>query len=381
MQALADQFSRPITRAALSKYERGEVMPRADVLLELGRVLRVPAAYFLEEAPPPGVEWIAYRKHSRLGARASERIRARAELAAEAFLRLRDLLHPGEEPAFPKPRTAATVDDAEDAADALRAAWGLGSGPVEGLVGRVEDAGALVLGSEEGTKFDGLSGRAARGFPVIVLNTSRPDDRTRFNIAHELGHLLLDTGSLTPREEEQLANRFAAALLIPREAVYREVGRRRSEITLAELEHLKRRYGVSMQAWVRRAKDLGVLTEEAYRSWNIQFRSQGWHVNETATYEGEETPSRLRLLAIRALAERLVDREWVRRFCPEALEGESTESKPASAIRQLLVRGESDRRTILEAAAQRAAKDYAEDSELEEFLAFDDELDGEGTGA
>ena len=121
-------------------------MPRADVLLELGRVLSVPASYFLEERPPPGVQWIAYRKHSRLGSRETERIQAGAELAAEAFLRLRELLHPGEEPAFPNPRRAGTVDDAEEAADSLRAAWGLGLGPVEGLVGRVEDAGALVLG-------------------------------------------------------------------------------------------------------------------------------------------------------------------------------------------------------------------------------------------
>lgn len=373
LQAVAEQLTRPVTRAALSKYELGEVVPRADVLVDLGRVLGVPASHFLERPAPEkaSVRWLAYRQHSRLGARQRERIQARAELFAEAYLRLLDRLEPGFEPSLPPPRPARTPDDAEAAASGLRHLWELGNGPLDHLVERTEDAGVLVLGWAESGRFDALSGRVSERWPVVVLNLDRPADRRRFNLAHELGHLLLDTSTLEPAQEERAAHRFAASLLVPAEAARRELGARREQLTLVELEHLKAKYGVSMQAWTRRARDVGILGETNYRNWQIWFRSRGLHVRETVDYAAEEAPFRLRLLFVRALAERLVDREWVRRICPEALgDVEAEESQGPAAL--LRASPETRRRTLQQAAAK-AATDYERDPEVEDFLAFDDE--------
>jgi len=373
LQQVADRLARPITRAALSKYERGETVPRADRLVELGRVLGLPGSHFLEppDGPDDRVEWLAHRKHSTLGKRQGERIQARAELSAGAYHRLLDLLHPREETRFPRPQSASTLHDAEEAAEALRARWELGGGPIESVVSCAEDAGALVLSWNDPARFDAISGRTGSGRPVIVLNLGCADDRRRFNIAHEFGHLVLETDSLEPREEENLAQRFAAAFIVPREAAYRELGRRRARITLAELEHLKTKYGFSMQAWTRRARDLGIITERTYRSWQLWFRSQDLRVRESADYLGHEMPNRLRILAIQALAEGLVDRTWVKTFCPDAVE-QVIDDAQDSTLRNLLRKPAHERHKALEEAAANASGHYTNDPEVAEFLAFDD---------
>jgi Zn-dependent peptidase ImmA (M78 family)/DNA-binding XRE family transcriptional regulator len=373
LQAVADRLSRPVTRAALSKYERGQVVPRADVLIDLARVLGLPPSHFLEGArgQAVSVRWVAYRKHSRLGAREHARIQARAEILGEAYLRLIDRLEPGFRRAVPQRKPARTLEDAEKAAAELRDRWKLGAGPIDDLVARVEDAGVLVLGWREGGRFDALSGWIGEGWPLVVLNLERPADRCRFNLAHEIGHLVIDASSLEASDEERLAHRFAAALLVPAEAARRELGTRRQQLTRAELEHLKGKYGVSMQAWTRRARDLGIVSEQTYRDWQIWFRSQALHVRESVDYTAEESPSRLEMLFVRALAERLVDLEWVRALCPEA--ATKVESAEGQGPAALLRTSDETRRAILEQAAAEAAADYETDPEVEEFLGFDDE--------
>lgn len=376
LQQVAELLSRPLTRAALSKYERGETVPRADVLVDLGRVLGFPGSHFLEvpEGREDRVEWVAYRKHGALGTRQAERIQARAELAAAAYHRLLDLLHPEEQARFPARRRASTMQDAEEAADSLRAEWGLGSGPIESVVSCAEDAGALVLGWEDHARFDALSGRTGSGRPVVVLNLERPKDRRRLDLGHELGHLVLDTGSVDPREEEELAHRFAAAFLVPREAAHRELGRRRARITVTELEHLKGKYGLSMPAWTRRARDLGILTERGYRSWQMWFHSQASRVRETVDDRRQETPSRLRILAVQALTEGLVDRTWVESFCPDAAQQASDDARE-SGLLALSWKPVEERLEVLEEAAATASDHYRDDPEVAEFLGFDDSVE------
>ncbi len=370
LQTLANQLARPVTRAALSKYEHGKTVPRADMLLDLARVLGVPSSYFLDSNGDTevGIDWLAYRKHSSLGKREQARLQAHAEMSAGAFRRLLGLLHPGEESRFPTRTTATTEEEAEDAADSLRSHWGLGVSPIDSVVSCVEDAGALVLGWKDHAHFDALSGRTRSNRPVIVMNLDRPDDRRRFNLAHELGHLVLATSSLKPKDEETLAHRFAAAFLVPRAAAYHELGKRRVRITFAELEYLKTKYGFSMQAWTRRARDLGILSDQSYRGWQIWFRSKGLHKREPIAYRGHETPSRLRILAVQALAEGLVDSSWVGSFCPDAVADREQESP----IRELVRQHVGDRRRTIEEAAAAAADDYRDDPDVASFLDFGD---------
>ena len=99
--------------------------------------------------------------------------------------------------------------------------------------------------------------------PVIVIKESEWSERKRFTLAHELGHMVMDVRHGVDREKA--ANRFAGAFLMPAEALWREIGKHRTMISLGELLRLKELFGASFQAIVYRCHDLGIINDAAYR--------------------------------------------------------------------------------------------------------------------
>ena len=77
-------------------------------------------------------------------------------------------------------------------------------------------------------------------------------------------------------DAEKAANRFAGAFLMPTEAVWGEIGKHRTTISLGELLRLKELFGASFQAIVYRCHDLGILGDAAYRRMFQVFNEYGW---------------------------------------------------------------------------------------------------------
>jgi len=172
------------------------------------------------------------------------------------------------------------------------------------MVELLEDHGikvGLVNGHDE---FDACTIWANQTIPVIVIKRDIAGDRQRFNLAHELGHLVLEPGSEV--DEEKAAYRFAGAFLVPEPKVRFELGAHRDILNLYELHPLKHKYGLSMQGWIYRARDLGVLSESTVRRLFVQFRRGGWHRKEPGDQLPPEEPRRMQRLVLRALAEDLI---------------------------------------------------------------------------
>jgi Zn-dependent peptidase ImmA (M78 family) len=190
-------------------------------------------------------------------------------------------------------------------AKALREEWHLGMDPIENLIQLLEDKGikvGLVSGFDD---FDACT-FTFDGHYVIASKSEISGDRQRFNIAHELGHLILQCqGEL---DEEKAANRFAGAFLVPAERAIYELGVYRKDLDVNELYLLKHKYGLSMQAWIYRAKDLGIISESAFRRLFQQFRANYWHREEPGDPYPSEQPERMEKLIYRALAEDLITR-------------------------------------------------------------------------
>src|SRR3990170_4092845 len=161
-----------------------------------------------------------------------------------------------------------SVDEAEGAAENLRRSWNLGIDPIACMTGVLEDRRIHVLEIESGEKFDGMSAAAIneKGKTVaaaVVTRSGVPGERQRLNLAHELGHLVLEIPGTI--DAEKAAFRFGGAFLAPAREVYREVGTKRSFIRLEELLLLKLRFGMSLQALLYRFRDLGIIAETYYR--------------------------------------------------------------------------------------------------------------------
>lgn len=191
-------------------------------------------------------------------------------------------------------------EDIEEAAADLRSEWGLGAGPVQDVVAAMESNGCIVsmvpLSCE---KLDALSRKSSSGRPLVVIGTDKGNVfRWRLDAAHELGHMILH-GSLTRGDEarsdmskliEGQAFRFAGAFLMPRDALYREL----RGGTLDSFLSLKMRWGMSVQAMVRRASDIGLLTDQQYQNLYVGISKRKWRSVEP--YDSDRLPERPTLL-------------------------------------------------------------------------------------
>ena len=369
-QELADRLGEQgyrVTKAAISKYERNKSYPPAGFLLAACTALDVRSTYFTHQ-PTRTIEWQAFRRHSQLPQKKQTAIKDYAVDIAELQIELQSLLYP--EMAFALPSIAvSTFDEAEAAAEHLRDEWDLGNRPLDNLVQMAEDRGVVVIGwDDESGKFDGLSGWCGK-YPVTVINTNRSIDRIRFNLAHEIGHLAMDTSAVSDKEED-LAHRFAAAFLVPAEHARHELGQTRRQLDWGELKMLKRKYGLSMAAWIHRAKDLDIINEYHYTELCKKMSAQGWRKKEPAAYQGDEEPLRLHQMAQRATAEGLMSPDRITRVGVECFEYESV--KPPSGdyptASQLLTMEQDERERWISQMFE-----WAEGEEFEIFEAYGEE--------
>jgi len=193
---------------------------------------------------------------------------------------------------------------AEKAAEELRQRWDLGTGSVVNLLTFLEEQGIKTFKLEGPEKFESLSG-FYRGQPFIAVEKSLPVDRMRFKTAAELAQVLF--GFSSEAETIRLYNRFAAAFLLPAkilEEYFLPAGRK---IAFSELAELKLRYGISLQAIMRRALDLELVTERRFRSFREMMNEKGWLWKEPVEYPGEEDPSRFRRLLHYAVSSEILD--------------------------------------------------------------------------
>ncbi len=334
-QDVADRVG--ISRMSISKYERAKMTPSSDVLVKLARALGIKVEYLLRPVEVT-LSVPAFRKKSRLGKRKQYMMVERTREWLERYRDVERLF--GALPRFVQPeidRYIESVAGAERVAEELRRAWDLGFDAIDNLM-EILEARAIKVGVVEGVDdFDALTMWVNEEQPVIVVKGDLPGDRQRFNLAHELGHLILEP--IDTIDEEKAAYRFAGAFLVPERVVRQELGEYREWLHLHELHLLKHKYGLSMQAWIYRAKDLGIISEASAGRLFGQFRKRGWHREEPGDPITSEKPGRMKRLVLRALAEEVISRSRAAELLGESLdhlwEEEAKEHRglPASVYR------------------------------------------------
>lgn len=186
-------------------------------------------------------------------------------------------------------------DGPEQAANLVRREWGLGSGPVGHLVRILEHNGALVVFSAPQTARVDAYSFDSPSRPVVVLNPGKRDYyRQRFDLAHELGHLVMHSDAEPgSRIVEEQAQRFAAEFLMPAGEIEPLLPRSMAGSAWKSLGHLKEQWGVSLQALLMRARRMGTLSDPAYRNAMVRLSALGWRRSEPGHAFGVEQPSLL----------------------------------------------------------------------------------------
>ncbi|GIG27083.1 XRE family transcriptional regulator [Cellulomonas denverensis] len=174
----------------------------------------------------------------------------------------------------------------ELAAATVRAVWGRGDERLPNLVQLSEAHGVRVMSlPSDAEAVDAFSVWHA-GLPYVFLSRSKSPERSRFDLAHELGHLVMHSGARAGVEVEREADQFAAALLMPRDGLSARAGR---EPAVPEILRLRSHYRVSAMAMTRRLHAIGKLTEWSYRQNCVQLSRQGFRVGEPDGIEPERS--------------------------------------------------------------------------------------------
>lgn len=301
-----------VSAMAISKYEANSSVPSSKVLLALSQALGVKVEYFFRTAAVE-LEEVEYRKHSRLPKKLLRQIEGDVIEQVERFFELEEYLPSRPIETFQVPAEASDhiedMEAIEEVAVQVRHAWGLGVNPIYELMDTLEERGIKVFVSRalHDNKFDGMAANV-NGVPIIVVGEDWPGDRQRFTLAHELGHLILK-GRLADHlveQEEAAANRFAGAFLVPESEVRKELGERRRRLEPRELCVLKRAYGLSMQGWMHRAKDLRIISKSDHLRMVKFFSMKGWRRREPCEEYPRESPQLFTQLVFHALAEELI---------------------------------------------------------------------------
>ncbi len=156
---------------------------------------------------------------------------------------------------------------------------------------------------------------------AVLVNRSHPVERRRFSLAHEWGHLILPQAG-NWRDDETACNQFAGALLMPAEALRRDVVEilggpiaQNRDAFNRELVASKSCYGVSIAALLRRCYDLNLIVPAALYPIICRLMGQrGWFRREPEPrWSKQEKPQRFEFLLNQLDdedRERGIDAEW-----------------------------------------------------------------------
>lgn len=306
-----------VSRQAVSSYELGDKTPEPETMKSIAQALGQPVSYFTQAEPR------AFGEFSTNFFRKTGSDTKRRNAACEIFAKwLAQVAHIFEDEAnFPEvdipqyepvSRNSQRYleDELEDIAERVRQRFDLGLGPISNVIRLLEKNGVIAsrfeIPNENIEAFSFWSG--SRPF-VFLASDKESAARARFDVAHELGHLVLHRwvtkedieDKVRLREIEAEADRFAGALLLPRKSFPNEVYSPR----LGAFVDLKERWKVSIQAMVYRCKDLGIFDERQVTNLYKQISAKKWRKREPLDGPGGlplEQP-----ILLRRIAELVVD--------------------------------------------------------------------------
>lgn len=294
----------PITVAALSQIESGRTRPHEETVRHLAVALDVPAGFFSLSMPVDvDSQEMAFFRDLRA---TSVRDRRRASALAVVF---RDFLGAIESHAklpefdldIPAQFGGGQVGVAEQAAEWLRRSWSLGDEPIPNVVRAMERHGIAITKLTFGIReVDAFSMQFDQRPLVLLTDDKSSYVRSRFDAAHELGHIVLHHSvTKTSRELEREAHEFASALLFPRAVALEELPRLIDASGWTRLAQLKRRWGISIAALLFRSKGLGLLGAGAYTNAMRYMSARGWRTMEPG--DREMGPPETPVMLVRAL--------------------------------------------------------------------------------
>lgn len=251
------------------------MVPCAETVRRLEIALGFHHGYLaLDEVDAPSVDAVSFRSLSKMSARARGAAIAAGTSAIELASWLSDRF------VLPEPSLPDLQMSPAEAALQVRAEWGLGERPVRNMLHLLESRGVRVFSLVDQCRTVNAFSFWREDTPFVFLSTDYSSERSRFDAAHELGHLVLHrNGAPQGREAERDADAFASEFLMPHGDVLAQIP---ANPSLQLLVRRKSRWGVAVSALAYRSHKLSLSSEWHYRQLMIDISRRGWRKAEPA---------------------------------------------------------------------------------------------------
>ncbi len=299
-----------ITRQSISLYANGENQPPYANVEVIAKVLDFPTEFFLTEDLCTTTTGNTYFRSQASATKLLQNAqKIKLEYVAKMYEVLLDYvtfpplnlpkLAVKKDIASCNPDSQETMDLIEEIATETRKQWDLGMGPIKDLQFLIESKGIILTGFQENDKrVDAFSQRIhvkddGTVFIIALALGEKSMERLRFDIAHELGHILMHTWGDFDEEldkdefnaREKQANMFASAFLMPKETFGKAVAPYATNLEF--YRSLKKQWGVSMQAMMYRAWQLGIISANQFQYLMRQISQKGERLHERGDRQGK----------------------------------------------------------------------------------------------
>lgn len=255
---------------SVSAYEAGTSVPRNAVLEIIVSETGFPAEFFSgDDLEEPKADAVSFRAMSKMTARQRDMALSQGAIANHLckYIEERFELPKADIPDLSHEPTP------EAASETLRLHWGIGVLPISNMIHLLESKGVRLFSlTIEAREVDAFSTWRSET-PMVFLNTYKTAEHSRYDAAHELGHLALHHHAApNGRDAEREADLFASSFLMPRASVIAQGIRNPS---FADLVELKQIWKVSVAALNYRLHAVGMTTDWHYRMLCMEIAKRG----------------------------------------------------------------------------------------------------------
>ena len=270
-----------VTQASLSRFEKGVLTVAPEFVSKIAQVLNYPASFFEKDICIVGETSLFYRKRASMTVKDLSILESKISILSKGIDELMESINI---PELRIPSVEPSVDNSpQEIAYKVRNFLDVPAGPIDKIVSLLEKNGVIVmfLDVDDMEKFDGLTMFTMNQAPVIWINRNIPNDRKRFSLAHELGHLVMhlrsDNLEKSEEQKELEANEFAGEFLMPKSQCKVDL----FKLKYKDLGMKKYYWKVSKAAIIYRAKELKCISEETARYLYVTLGRYGERKNES----------------------------------------------------------------------------------------------------
>lgn len=273
-----------VSSQAISQYELGNKNPSMSVMMNLVRELDFPISFFKKPYIYNNNEYSStvtyFRSNLNIPKKVKSALSQKIKWINEIYHFIMQYVNLPELdiPDYTEYLNENEINNEiiEDIACDLRKKWKLNNGPIPNMVTLLQNKGFVICRMEfKNRKIDAFSKQYEKTPYIFLGDDKKCAVRSRFDLAHELGHLILHKNICdediknkdTQKRIEDEANYFASAFLLPLESFSKEI----ISSSLDQFVLLKGKWKVSIQAMIRRCENLNILTENQIRYLKAQM--------------------------------------------------------------------------------------------------------------